>query len=356
MTKLRIGVYAIALNESQFAERWATSAADADYRFVADTGSTDDTVQTLRQHAVTVESIAIKPFRFDDARNAAMSLLPSDLNAIIALDMDEVLVPDWRQKMEEHWIEGCTRFRYRYTWSWARPGVPDVVYYGDKICGRHTHRWCHPVHEVLSPTVPEVMHFLYDDLIEHHPDNTKPRSQYLPLLELAVKEMPQDDRNAHYLGREYFFHGRYDDAIKELTRHLDLPNAKWKAERAASMRFIAKCYEHVGDVPEASYWYSNATFEDTNSKEALIDAAKFALSQNAFYATLDLCQKALNSTSEGGTYLNERYALAEGPYDLSSVAHYHLGNTDKAIELAKQAIAINPHDERLKKNLQMMSV
>lgn len=285
-----------------------------------------------------------------------MSLLPTDLDAIIALDLDEVLVPDWREKMESNWVEGCNRFRYKYIWSWSRPGVPDVVYYGDKISGRHSHRWCHPVHEVLSPTVPEAMHFLHDFLIEHYPDNNKPRSQYLPLLELAVREMPQDDRNAHYLGREYFYQARYQEAINELTRHLALPSALWKAERAASMRYIAKCHESLQNMTEASRWYANATFEDHESREALVDAAKFHLSQNSFYAALDYCEKALKLSSDGGSYLNERYALAEGPYDLASVAHYHLGNHDKALELAKQAVTFNPNDSRLLRNMRMMEV
>lgn len=354
--RLRVGVYAISLNESQFCEKWAKSAEDADYLLVADTGSTDDTVEILRRNGVHVADVKVKPWRFDDARNTSMSLLPSDLDVVIALDMDEVLVPGWRAKMESNWLEGCNRFRYKYIWSWARPGVPDVVYYGDKISGRHSHRWCHPVHEVLAPTVPEVMHFLNDFLIEHYPDSTKPRSQYLPLLELSVREMPQDDRNAHYLGREYYYQGRHDEAIKELTRHLELPSALWKAERAASMRYIAKSYEGLGDTFEAAHWYANACFEDRESREALVDAAKFYLGQNQFYATLDYCEKALKLSSDGGSYLNERYALSEGPYDLSSVAHYHLGNTAKALELAKRAVEMNPHDSRLVKNMRMMEV
>ena len=44
---MKIAVYTIALNEAAHVERWATSAADADYRIVADTGSTDDTVKRL---------------------------------------------------------------------------------------------------------------------------------------------------------------------------------------------------------------------------------------------------------------------------------------------------------------------
>lgn len=352
--KLRIGVYAISKNESQFATKWANSAKDADYLLVADTGSTDDTVEELEKNGVNVVRIAVKPFRFEDARNVSMAMLPSDLDVIIALDLDEVLVAGWRKMIEDNWVEGCTRFRYRYIWSWHRPGVPGLIYYGDKISGRHTHRWKHAVHEVLTPTTPEVMHWMHEFLIEHYPDSSKPRSQYLPLLEMAVREAPDDDRNSHYLGREYYFQCRYQDAIKELTRHLDLPRALWDAERAASMRFIAKSYQALGNLKETNYWFTNATLEDTSSRESLMDAATFALSQNAFYAVLDYCDKALKLATDGGNYLNERYALNEGPYDLASVAHFHLGNKARSIELAEKALSLNPYDDRLQRNLEMM--
>ena len=48
---MKIAVYTIALNEAAHAERWASSAVDADYRIVADTGSTDDTVERLTGRA-----------------------------------------------------------------------------------------------------------------------------------------------------------------------------------------------------------------------------------------------------------------------------------------------------------------
>jgi hypothetical protein len=58
---VKIAVYTIALNEAAHAERWAESAADADYRILADTGSTDDTVGRLTRAGVTVHRIAVRP-------------------------------------------------------------------------------------------------------------------------------------------------------------------------------------------------------------------------------------------------------------------------------------------------------
>ena len=270
---LKIGCYTIALNEEKFAQRWLNAVKDADFILVADTGSTDRTMDILTRsprHGIDLDviSIAVRPFRFDDARNASLHLLPSDLDVAICLDMDETLTEGWRQRFEAVWTPETTRMHYGYVWSWTAQGSPDLIFQADKVSGRHTHRWKAPVHEVLHPTVPEICVSMHTVLIEHHPDASKSRSQYLPLLKLAVAEDPTDDRNSHYLGREYFFHAQYDPAITELHRHLSLCKALWKPERAASMRYIAKCHEALSAPLEAREWYVRATLEDPTSREA----------------------------------------------------------------------------------------
>mgnify|MGYP000419239246 CR=1 FL=1 len=52
--------------------------------------------------------------------------------------------------------------------------------------------------------------------LNHYPDKNKSRSSYLPLLELSVKEDPEDDRNVHYLGREYMYYGKWNECIDTL--------------------------------------------------------------------------------------------------------------------------------------------
>lgn len=60
---------------------------------------------------------------------------------------------------------------------------------------RQGFEWIHPVHEVLRYTGGgEAQRALCQGMrLEHHPDAQKSRAQYLPLLELAVQEAPQDD-------------------------------------------------------------------------------------------------------------------------------------------------------------------
>ena len=193
MTK--IAVYTIAKNEEKFVERWFESAKEADSLRILDTGSTDNTVTVARDLGVDVRRWEFNPWRFDEARNMALSMVPEDVDMCIALDMDEVLVAGWRAYIEQAIAEGVTRPRYQYTWSW-NGDKPGLQYGGDKIHARHGYRWKHPVHEVIVPDGEEKQGW-YGLEIHHHPDQTKSRGQYFPLLELAVQEDPDDDRNAH---------------------------------------------------------------------------------------------------------------------------------------------------------------
>ncbi len=58
----------------------------------------------------------------------------------------------------------------------------------EKIHARHGYRWHHPVHEYPVPDgrITEVYADTDQLLVSHHPDPTKSRGQYLPLLRMAV--------------------------------------------------------------------------------------------------------------------------------------------------------------------------
>lgn len=73
---MKIVVYAICKNEEQFVERWMQSMSEADQVVVLDTGSTDNTVQRLRDRGAAVTRETVRTWRFDAARNR--SLEPSN--------------------------------------------------------------------------------------------------------------------------------------------------------------------------------------------------------------------------------------------------------------------------------------
>ena len=95
---MKVAVYTIALNEDKHVARWYESSAEADYHLIADTGSTDDTVKIATELGINVIHVRSVPFRFDDARNASLMALPDDIDYCVALDMDEVMRPGWRDR------------------------------------------------------------------------------------------------------------------------------------------------------------------------------------------------------------------------------------------------------------------
>ena len=340
---MRIAIYTIAKNEEAFVQRWYDSAKEADHLLILDTGSTDNTTHlahSLGIHTVTRE---FSPWRFDTARNLALSMLPSDIDMCIALDMDEVLIDGWREHLEAV-ASNVTRPRYKYVWSWNADGSEGLTYGGDKIHSRHGYTWKHPVHEVLKPTDGETQHWVNGLQIHHHPDSTKSRSQYLPLLKLAVEEDPRDDRNQFYLARELFFHGDYGLAQYHFARHLDI--STWNPERAASHRYLAKMLPLVAD-----YHLYRAIAEDPTRRESWVALAMYYHEKRNWLAVRNTVSMALAITEKPLDYLCEADAWGWLPHDLMAVACYHLGDMDEAWFHGSEALALNPTDARLKTNL-----
>lgn len=316
---MKIAVYTICKDENKHIRRWYDSCKDADEVLIVDTGSTDGSQSTAFELHIPFYNITLKPWRFDDARNFALNLISPDVDVCIALDMDEVLVEGWRDIVEKSWTENVDRLRYNYIWSWSDDGSPGLTYYGDKIHARHGFRWVNPVHEVLikDKRLPEESQvFIKNTLILHYPDDNKSRSDYLDLLSLAVKEDPLNDRNAHYYARDLLFAKRYDEAIVEFRRHLDLPTATWKSERAASMRYLGDCFWAKSDIVSAMYWFNRACDEAPGEREPLISLAQAYRALGQWGSCVRVCEKALKITERPNSYINQPWAWGSWPHEM----------------------------------------
>ena len=356
MNRYTIGVYAISKNEEQFVDRWMDAVSEADVIIVVDTGSTDETVNKLRKRGAVVYEEKIIPWRFDVARNKAMDYLPQDVDICVSNDLDEVFEKGWRKKLEEAWEPFHTRARYMFTWSYNPDGTPDKQFVMEKIHKRTSFKWVHPVHEVLeySGEEPEHSIFVNGMVLNHYPDLTKPRAQYLPLLELSAQENPQDDRTIFWLGREYMYYNKYEECIATLKKHLELPSATWNEERSASMRFISNCYVAKGDIAEAKAWLYRAIAECPYVREPYLYMAKLAYNQEDWNLLFFITSKGLMITERSGSYLVETESWGFLLEDYAAIACYHLGLIEQAYKHAVTACEIAPEDVRLANNLKLI--
>jgi len=349
---MKICVYAISKNEAKFVEQFCESAQDADLILIADTGSTDETVELARACGATVPEICITPWRFDKARDAALALIPRDIDVCISLDLDERLEPGWREEIERVWELGkTTRLRYKFDWG------AGILFYYEKIHARHGYHWHHPCHEYPRPDARTNEFYARTDmlLVTHHPDPTKSRGQYLDLLELSVKEDPHCPRNAFYYARELTFSRRWIDAIVALNKYLDNPNADWANERCYAMRVMAQSYEALGDREQAQVWLQKATEEAPNTREPWVELADLARKTDQWQLSYDCAKQALTIKDKALVYTMDPSVWGAKPHDLLALAAHHLGKSGEAVEHGKLAVGLEPGDERLKRNLEFYS-
>lgn len=350
-----IVVYAICKNESKFVDRWMDSMSEADKVVVLDTGSDDDTAERLRERGAYVVTEKIQPWRFDTARNRSLELVPEEADICVCTDLDEVFEKGWRENLENAWKPGATQAKYRYTWSFTKDGREGVVFWIEKIHSRHGYKWIHPVHEVLKwvgEGTPGSFVTAEGVQLNHHPDHLKSRGQYLPLLELSVEEDPDDDRNMHYLGREYMYKSQWDNCIKTLKRHLTMPSATWKDERAASMRYIAKSYMMKNDKAAALSWYLQSIIEAPYLREPYIDTALMLYDEKNWNGVLYFTDCALKITERPKTYICEEASWSGLPHDIRSIALYNTGRPHEALSEAEKAASFYPGNERIKNNIE----
>ena len=345
--KYKVCVYAICKNEEKFADRWYESMKEADEIYVLDTGSGDGTVDKLKSHGVEVKVMEINPWRFDRARNMSLEMVPEDTDICVCTDLDEVFLPGWRSMLEDSWQDDTKRLRYTYNWKLEKD-TPVVSFFYEKIHARKGYKWIYPVHEILKYEG-EDEKIVYNEgiVLNHYPDSSKSRESYLGLLELSVKENPDDDRNRHYLGREYMYHGRWNDAIGNLIIHLGLKKATWRDERAASMRYIGRCYKNMGRMDEARLWYLKAIDEAPHLRDGLVEMGMLEYTEGNYLEAIKYLTKALTIKKHQKTYINEIFSWDYTIDNLLSVSYYYLGLYDISLFYIERARKIDPDNKML---------
>lgn len=352
--KLKVCVYAICKNEQQFVDRFMESIGDYVDVYIGDTGSTDGTIETFQKYKnATVFQYEIKPWRFDKARQTCLEMIGPKYDLYFSLDIDEVVITkNWKKLVEKQYTEGVNQVYYTFEPYFDVDGKPTSTFLNNRFHSWDFH-WTYPIHEVITPNEGlQVKAIKVSDLVIHHfPDPTKTSTaSYLPLLEMASEEMPDDARTAHYLGREYYYHGRFEDAIRLLEKHVTMPSSWWKSERSCSMRIIAECYVRMNKDDNAEFWYMKACIE-TTEREAYIELAKFYYFRQRWRECLQAASKAFDiKVKNYDHYSGNHYSWNGGPEDLMAVSYYNLGMVADAHKFAQLAVQADPNFKRFQDN------
>jgi tetratricopeptide (TPR) repeat protein len=354
--KPKIGVYGICKNEERFVDRFYDSLHEADHVVIIDTGSTDKTfdrfcelaeermhlngndddwevevysngaeayVRSVSDGTMQVRRATIDPWRFDDARNVALALLPEDLDVVISLDLDEVLPSNWRRILDQQLIVELQttgrlsdryNHRFRTIWNWDTTDPPHVSeHWHERIHARKGFMWKLPVHEHLVKVdgSAEKMAWISDLWMVQMPDNSKPRSSYLPMLEQSLRENPTRWKSWSFYSGDLLNAGRYDEAIVALNKALALEDS----DKPFIYYQLSRCYQQKGDNANAMVQMLLAIASAPHVREYYVWTARMFMSLNKPKQAISYLMQAAEITDKPSGYVYD-YTCWDNYFDL----------------------------------------
>lgn len=355
--KNKICLYAIAKNEAKNVDAWYESVKEADSIAVLDTGSTDDTVSKLKRHPdIIVEQKHYDFFRFDQARNDSLALIPDDCNICFTIDLDERLNPGWSDILRSEWDpEKHNRGTYSYYFR------DDEFEKSRNWIHSKDWTWMYPCHEAMGRdgVIWYQMHECLDlhgkIKVRHYPDWSKGRSNYLPLLKLRADENPEDGESFVYLIREYIiqrdFHAviALSDKIKSFTHFT-------KEQGGAAYIYLGDAFSELGLSRAAIDCYRESVVINPEIRAGyvklaakLLDFKEKKLAQYAKLILLDCLEFSKKTTKF--VWVDNDDLWRWQVFDWLCVACYWSGEYVEAAAYGRMALAAAPGNKHVETNI-----
>lgn len=269
---MTVAVAMIVKNEEALLARCLESVKGADAIYIADTGSTDRTIEIARQYTDNVFLDFIWNDSFCDAQNFIKSKVKEDW--ILSIDADEFChdFSEVRKAIElgKDMIrvgmvaEGGHRLEFGFGRLFRN--CPEIY-------------WVQPIHKHLN--LPGEGEHIGNVKITFgwSPAHNNDPDRALRILERVVSQDMDPGRNLYYLGREYWYKQRYKECIETLDRHIKTSN--WDAERAESFLIMSMAFSAMGKNTDARYACFHAIDLNANFKEAIQWMAGISTPENA---------------------------------------------------------------------------
>lgn len=346
-------IYAICKNEILEVKEWIENTKDADYIAVLDTGSTDGTYELLLSYKnmmpdrIILEQKVFNPWRFDDARNYNMQMIPKDTEICISIDFDERLIENWNNIVQNLWYPECNQINYKYAWS------KDKIFWYGKIHSLNDWEWKYPVHEYILYKKDDIKTAATEKILVHHYPKTKnSRQDYLPLLKIRAAEY-DDLESWTYLAHEYCYAEQYQECINTINNIIfkRFDKELGTVGKANLLYFVGCSYKGLEDYDSAIKYFDEGICIDYTFRDNFLALGELLIDNKKEY--LQGVQVLQN-----GLLLSKRYCIwlesprSWGPdiYTYLAIGYYNLKKYDIALSFAETALKMEPNDKLLISN------
>jgi len=254
------------LDNMSYFDRWT----------ILDTGSTDETIETIHKVLVGKKkgNLYQEPFiNFRDSRNRCLDLAGESCKFITMLDDTYVIKGRFREFLNE--VRGD---QYSSSFTFFIHG-DDTIYGSNRIIKSKSNlRYIHTIHEVITDknnrniVIPDEITNIEDRRFDYMEKRTKERKQLdLKLLFDEVKENPHDPRAYYYLAQTYNGLEDYENSLKYFLKRIEYPNSGFHQEYVDAIFEAARTMNFKLNRPwnECEEMYNRCYMADPSRPEAL---------------------------------------------------------------------------------------
>lgn len=350
---MSIGLVMIVKDESPVIRRCLESVKPfVDWWVIADTGSTDDTPEIVREVMGDIPGELVYSEWVDFATNRNIVLDRARMayrGYALTIDADEVLeiphpCPAWDAKYDGLMLPveyAGTRYDRLALVRLDKPW-----------------RWEGVVHELLTLEGADIGYLPAPTIVVSH-DGARSRDpetyrKDAALLESHLAEHSDDPRAQFYLAQSYRDAGEPIEAINWYADRA-ANEGGYQAERWHSLWQIGRLYHHIDpETLNRTDAYLRAYAFDPTRAEPLVDLARLERLRERFSVALMYAREACRILQpDRGALFVDQSAYTWRCWDERAMAAYYCGEYAEAAQAARTALSHAPEDPRLQENLRM---
>lgn len=349
---------------------------------IVDTGSTDESTQNIaKKYADKFEIFTdcndpdtglINDFSLARERSFQLASYPW----IIWADCDDIIEggENLRNIVEAYdeaksGVDGVG-YLFPYEYSYDVNGECTCRHYRERlIYNRKAFSWRNPVHEVLCPNDNMKVYLTpREEVVFKHRRQFSSKipevGRNLRILKKYIEKIGDSDaRQLYYIGLEYSNIGAYDDAIKALTKYIEISG--WDDERAMACLKLVDIYQVLGNYQEGTKWALQSIGINENWGEVYFAAAKmfYYLAMAGGANEYRNWERVVNFVRKGLALPPTRTLLFVNPLERECEIHKYLnmalnklGDVKGALESVLTGLKKQPHDPNFVNNKKLYEI
>ena len=251
----------IVKNEAEVLARCLDSVKGADELIIVDTGSEDNTIEIAKRYTDKVYDDFTWCDSFEKARNHALKKATGDW--VLSIDADEFLHDMSEVREAIRLADEAQALAVDVTLLAEDNGQAHFFPRLFKRCDQVW--WNGAIHNHLSVRGERIgnVRITYGYSPAHHKDPNRA----MRILEKECKD-PTKIRELYYLGREYYYRKRFEDAVTILGRYVQ--KSTYLAEKADAFLMMSRCYWALGLGEDARDACLQAIKINSHFKEAIL--------------------------------------------------------------------------------------